>query len=200
MTDKTDLASNGPGLRQAHPSKEIAMIEYIDFDGKTNLTEEEFRALFGAFYVVNDPEAQYHVVKMLAVTGYSTFRLLVLDEDEDPVPGIAVRWGWPDGSIVGQTKENGYAEFGMYENAWYKPPGAGPYWVEVDAEHTERITGIGMVFGTNHTHFDVTVREGVVPPPPPPDDEVIWHLLEAQAKNLEVGAHIAQALALLRGE
>jgi len=173
------------------------MIKYIGFDGQP-ITEAEFHAIFGAFEIIPNEEAQFHVVRLKAVTDSNVFRLRVVDPNWKGVQGVDVVFGWPDGFSTAQTGVGGWAEFGMFKDAWYEPPGAGPHDAHIDEPNGERITGIGMIAGTHYTHFDAVLQQGAEPPPPP--DEVTALLYAALDANEEVRSHIHTALDLLEGD
>lgn len=171
------------------------MIEYLDYDG-TPISEMAFRQIFGPFHIQQPPLSMYRVVRMEAITGTNTFRLHIVDENGDPVPGIPTVFSWADGQSEGVTDAEGNADFPMGGGAWYKPWDGqiGPHVIALAVQElADVVDGIGMIFGTNHDHFNVTMRYGEVPV----EDEVIALLELARAKIAEADAHVAEAIALL---
>lgn len=184
------------------------MIKYVDFEGNIT-TEQWFREQFGAFTVTPNPDALYHVVRMIAKEGYPTFRIRVVDEDWIGIEGIPVTF-CNGGTAVANTKPGGWAEFPMFRGSWYDLPGAGPHWVD-ETGGFERIDGIGMVSGTTYRHFEVVTKINDILPSPspspsaspspspseaPPDIEAV--LYAALAANEECRSHIQTALDLLQ--
>ena len=133
-------------------------IEYLKYDGQQT-TEQWFRAEFGEFIIEELPTTEYRVAVMAAATGYATFRIRVLDENQDPVADYPVDWYWSGGHIPAQTNAEGWADFAMGTGAYYQPDlgQIGPHWVTVSGT---TIRGIGMILFTPHDHFDVVVWAG----------------------------------------
>jgi hypothetical protein len=158
------------------PPEEPVTITYKWYDG-SDATEAVFRAEFGNYPIT--PGGDYHVSELQAITGPSTFRFRVLDEAGNPVVGQKVVFSWPDApacpgagygdkGVIGETKETGWAEFGMGTGAYYQPwlGETGPHSAWVYGGNSDFVGGIGMLWATEHDHFDVTVRPGAVPEPP----------------------------------
>ncbi len=58
--------------------------------------------------------------------------------------------------VIGYTKDNGNAEFGMSSGSYYFPSEtvAGPHVVWIVREGTDCLRGLGMLGGTDHYHLD----------------------------------------------
>lgn len=133
-------------------------IRYTWYDG-TSVTESAFRAEFGAFQIHSCSSCPWQVCELRAVSGPATLAIRV-------EPGMKVIFCWPDAplltgagwleqGIIGVAKEDGNAEFAMGHGAFYFPPNSGPHQVWVYGEgQSDMLTGIGMLGGTNHNHFD----------------------------------------------
>lgn len=107
----------------------------------------------------------------------------VLDKDGAPKAGVDIVFYWPDApedpslgwfgrGVVGTTNINGDVGFGMGGGAWYKawgtPGPIGPHacWIR-GANTSQMVNGGGMLWCTNHYHFDVIFQEGAGDEPPP---------------------------------
>lgn len=163
-------------------------IEYLDYGGNP-VSLSQFQQMFGPFHILRPPLSMYRVTCMYAAVGSNTFRLRVVDEDDNPIAGITTVFGWPDGQATGITDGDGYSEFAMGGGAWYEPAEtAGPHHISLVAGGpSDVLHGIGMVLGTWYNHFNAVMRYGSVEPP----DLVVVELLEAQE-------HIQNALDLLQ--
>jgi hypothetical protein len=115
------------------------------------------------------------VRELSTIEGPSTLVVRVEDAHGDPLEGVPVVFYWPDApsllpeqqacgldrGIVGLSKSNGNAEFGMGGGAYYFPPDErGPHsvWVVVPGGSTDCLGGLGMLGGTNHIHLDSVWR------------------------------------------
>ena len=102
----------------------------------------------------------------------------------EPLPGIRVAFYWPDAPedpaagwlgrcVVGTTDGGGAVGFGMGKGGFYKPAEQkGPHAVWIyGADMSDMVDGLGMVFGTDHRHLDVTfqIPDDTQPPIPPPE-------------------------------
>ncbi|MGQ9598794.1 MAG: hypothetical protein ACUVWZ_05200 [Anaerolineae bacterium] len=112
------------------------------------------------------------VTVLRAIEGPSTLVVHVENIAGDPLPNVPVAFYWPDApvlpsekracgldrGIIGDTKDNGNAEFAMGRGAYYFPPNGGPHVVWVVVTGTDCLGGLGMLGGTNHIHLDSVWR------------------------------------------
>jgi hypothetical protein len=155
-------------------------------------------------------EPGYSLVELRAKEGPCTLVARVLDAAGSPAAGIDVaRWWndpalpdlppnlayWHPHGVHGLTNQNGDIGFGMgggdgYDPAW--PPEGLPVSEIWAQDNSDRIHGLGWVWGTNHLHLDVTfqlVQPGEPPPDPPGVADLIRHIgkdLTALADLLDV--------------
>lgn len=139
----------------------------------------------------------------------------VVDETGLPIEGVRVAWFWPDAPqdaagggwgrcVSGLTGANGDVGFGMGMGAYYQPWAGqvGPHAVWIYGRginvRCDLIGGLGMLWATNHYHFDVeytlVIEEA---PPPPAPDEMRDLLAGIQAAAVTIGetAEVVEDLA-----
>jgi hypothetical protein len=106
------------------------------------------------------------------VTAPAVIGAQVLDSDGKPVAGISVVLWWPDApplpgsgyhnaGVIGRTDARGLTSFPVGKGAYYNPAKVkGPHslWLH-DSGTSPRVSGLGMIAGTNHRHLDVTFQQ-----------------------------------------
>ncbi len=125
-------------------------------------------------------EGPFSLAELHEAVGPSALVVTLRDEQGAPLQGIKVAFYWPDAPqdgaagwygrcVWGTTNDAGAVGFGMGGGAWYKPPEGGPHavWVYGD-QQSDLVGGLGMVFGSDHRHLDVTFQRGGEKPPEPP--------------------------------
>lgn len=138
----------------------------IVYDGTgTKQDTAWLRANYGNVQVTAQGGATYGEVVLLEnVGGAATLVVTCLDANHEPLPGREVRFGWPDGQVIGKTNAAGAVGFGMGGGAYYPLGGTGPHYVRAGGV---TVTGLGFKWGSNHHHLDVVLVEGVPEPPSP---------------------------------
>jgi hypothetical protein len=145
--------------------------DVFDFGGNKT-TYDWLVSYFGNVVVKDIDSEKYAVSELLARKDDATVVVKVLDKNGVPKSGVKVAFYWPDAPIdgsagwygrcvAGLTKEDGCIGFGMGGGAYYKPEdGIGPHAVWVyGSGASQMVDGIGMVWGTNHDHVNITFRE-----------------------------------------
>lgn len=147
------------------------MTKYFDQTGQER-DATWLEATFGQVAIVGRSDI-YEVAELRAITGPASIVVTVQSADGTPQVGKPVTFSWPDGEVPGHTDGGGACGFGLGGGAWYKPDEvSGPHWVTCD---DLTVSGLGMVFGTNHQTLNPTYRakngEPSLEPPGPPDSE-----------------------------
>jgi len=101
----------------------------------------------------------YKVTQLVEVEGIMGFTCTVLDASGEPVAGQQVAYIWPDGEAIEVTSSLGVAEHtsGAGEGYWPATKKGAICW-EVRGATSERISGLGWLYGTNHRHLQVTMQ------------------------------------------
>ena len=104
----------------------------------------------------------FRVDRLVEVVGPTSLTVTLLAENSGQVA-----FSWPDATPVqgsewfdraetGNVNPDGAVGFGMGQGAYYDPKvQGGPHSVWVWSNHSDIVTGLGMVAGTNHRHLDV---------------------------------------------
>ena len=114
------------------------------------------------------------VIELREAGPYSTLLVRVENVYGDPIVGQEVVFYWPDAPLLPPdkqacgldrgllvpTKENGNAEFPMYDGSMYYPDRgeAGPHVVWIPRQGTDCLRGLGWIAGTDHYHLDSVWR------------------------------------------
>jgi hypothetical protein len=148
------------------PPPELPPLVILDLNG----VQRDWNWLRDTFGNVNLYRAgagtAYRVCVLKAIEGPATLVAKVTD-DGQPLVGITVirYWpgapqlppelvGWFDRGIYAQTKANGEVGFGMGGGDYYQPPGGGASAIWVHGLPSDLVTGLGMLWATNHIHLD----------------------------------------------
>jgi hypothetical protein len=110
----------------------------------------------------------------------ASIRVQVLDIAGKPVPGVSVVWwyssapqrpgaGHLEQGDLGTTNGEGVVAFAMGRGAYYDPASVkGPHDVWLFGPGmSERVSGLGMIAGTNHRHLDITFQRAKDTEPDP---------------------------------
>jgi hypothetical protein len=139
-----------------------AELKYYWYDG-TEVDEQTFKTEFGNFVITTGGE--FGITELRARGGGSCeLGVKVLDRDGDPIPGVLVRFSWPDGFQVNPTNSEGIATMGMGAESCYVPPAKGPYIIELEEDSSDILDGAGWICVTNYKRFDVVFKEGSASP------------------------------------
>ena len=114
------------------------------------------------------------VIELREAGPHSTLLVRVENAYGEPIVGHEVVFYWPDApllpadkqacgldrGLIIPTKENGNAEFGLYEGSMYYPDRgeAGPHVVWIPSQGTDCLRGLGWIAGTDHYHLDSVWR------------------------------------------
>lgn len=148
------------------PPPELPPLVILDLSG----VQRDWNWLRDTFGNVNIYRAgagtAYRVCVLKAIEGPATLVVKVTD-DGQPLEGLTVirYWpgapyllpdlvGWFDRGVYGQTNANGEIGFGMGTGDYYQPPGGGASAIWVHGLPSDLVTGLGMLWGTNHIHLD----------------------------------------------
>lgn len=156
-------------------------------------------------------EPGFEIAELRAAEGPCALVVQVLDPDGAPVPDIDVaRWWadpdlpalppdlayWQPRGVTGLTNTEGTIGFGMGAGDGYDPdwPLEGLPVSELWAgPNSDRIHGLGWVWGTNHLHLNITFRQ-VLAGDDPPGDTTVSDELEAVAGHLLTLATLFRAV------
>jgi hypothetical protein len=157
-----------------------------------NGTEQTLTWLYEQFGLIEivDPESPvslegtYSVATLQEAVGPASISCWVLDSDGRPMPNVQLVFCWPDAPVLpgcghlgkgvtGRTDPSGRVGFDVGKGAYYDPrTGKGPHdlWI-FGRGVSERVSGLGMIGGTNHRHLDVTFQLDSTEPEPEPGPE-----------------------------
>jgi hypothetical protein len=100
------------------------------------------------------PGDGYRLVQLTEVDGIMAMTCTVLNEAGGAVVGQQVAYMWPDGEALEITNGSGMAEHTMGAGEGYAPDSAaGPISWQVRGAPSERLSGLGWLWGTNHEHL-----------------------------------------------
>jgi hypothetical protein len=168
------------------PSSEF---EILDKDGQSQDTgwlETQFGTV--EHYITPEPDA-YRLVRLQEVVDVHECKVTVLDENDDPAPGLQVSFRRRDGMGGAQdtTDGSGVARFPLGEEAKYPVPGQGPYLASIKTMrgNSDAVIGLGRVSGTPR-HLDVTFQmvpgEAPSPPPVPPQPPASFRIVDKEGQ------------------
>jgi hypothetical protein len=138
-------------------------MRYLERDGKTELTQAQFEAIFGPAVIVTRPQGKVdYVVDALQDSGEGHGAVAeVLIMQKPPPAGVFARLGYPGGAdTIREWKVETQFPW-PFANAvvvhqYFPDRGeGGPYSFDLDGAPAERVSGIGLVAGTNHRHVRV---------------------------------------------
>jgi len=154
------------------PEPHCGVVRVFDYDGVERdwgwLVEE-----FGAVWI-EAGSGSACVVELRAIRDDNTLIIRVVDSLGQPVGGVPVVFHYTTApllppELVGCYDRGDYADtkyppdggagsagFGMYDGAWYCPPGGGPHTVWVGIGGSDCVHGLGMLCGRNHWHVNPT--------------------------------------------
>lgn len=128
-------------------------------------------AEFGPFPIIGRP-GDPGLEVIYAKSGPTAYVVRIVGADTKPISGFPVVFWWPDApvlpdwakgcgktqGVIGYTNSDGNVGFGMGSGAWYQPSlgEIGPHCAWPVAPDAECVCGIGMVWATDHNHFDTT--------------------------------------------
>lgn len=138
-------------------------MRYLAADGNTEMTKAEFEALFGPCVIITRPDGPIdYVVDALQDSGYDAPAIVeVLIEEPSPPPGVWMRLSWPgDQSIVKEWKSEPqfpwpFANAAVVHLYFPDRNEGGPYTLDLEGATAEKVSGVGLVAGTNHRHVRV---------------------------------------------
>ncbi len=117
---------------------------------------------YGSWIEFGQPAAGgcYRIVELRQRIGPSNIDVWVLDENEDPVPNMMLRFDWPGGETEQATNRRGRVGFGLGMGSYiYNSRFGGPHTIRVMCEYPSDVArNFGMLAGTNHDHLDIVFQ------------------------------------------
>ncbi len=167
------------------------------------ISEVEFRAVFGPGVVVEPVVGATWTVIALKDSGNNVATVVEV-VSLSGVPASRSRLAWPGDEAYSSEWKDEPGWPGPFSplviNEYYDPrkQEPGPYTVDLADAVSERVSGLGMIAGTNHRHVQVWyINEAAPPPPPPPPPvEPPW-VEQVRALLIEAQRLLDEALELL---